>query len=140
VWYLDGTATKIYYNNRIAGVWGAEQTLSSSAGDFDASIGVDQYNNIYVVWHRAGDDIYMLKSTDGGLNWSVASAFGLADLNTYAVPNLIFATFPQSFNIPGMGYAFIYNTSTNTNFYKSTDLDWTKITAWICLTGDMTFG
>lgn len=137
VWFLQGTPDKIYYNKR-NGSWGTEQVLSSTEGDFDASVSVDKNDNIYVVWARSNDEIYMRKSTDGGSNWTVATALGLSDLHTYAVPNLIFATHPMGGNQPNVlatDYAFTYNTTSKVNFFKPEE-----ITAWIMKPGHLTWG
>jgi Neuraminidase (sialidase) len=73
----DGTPgnTEIYYKKSTDGgtTWSAGKRLTwTSDGSYAPAIAVDSSDTIHVVWgeYAPGIEIYYLRSTDGGANWS----------------------------------------------------------------------
>jgi Neuraminidase (sialidase) len=76
VWEDDTPGnTEIYYKRSTDGgaTWSAAKRLTwTSEGSYAPAIAVDSSNTIHVVWgeYTPGTEIYYIRSTDGGANWS----------------------------------------------------------------------
>lgn len=75
--YLDyhpGNYDVYYRNSTNGGVnWGAARRLSWTSNSLSPAIAVDSTNNIYIIWNSetpGNYEIYRLKSTNGGTNWT----------------------------------------------------------------------